>query len=453
MVVPRCFHVALRLAGLLCGPGLVGCGGTVEPEGVEPDLFVPQEVPVGAPGVAYLDPEILSPADRLVFQTLQDGIQRVWIAELDSSDGLFMSANGFDLLVDSGVATLGPRQRTNNGPEWGVDTGGASVFYSKPDARGTAQVWRATDLSPGAVEVTQLTRVTGSHAVNVCVRRDPTRRLRRRVDEGTPADRSEPEPFVGAQGVFVYFIVGGSVSRRGLPTGARPRSRVPWLLLVGCLAGCSSQDSPTGPASAPLVITPAEASLAPGESQAFQARAGGTAVSGVRWRAEGGSNPGTISADGLYTAPATVPSEGLLVRVVAERLDKPGETAEAAVAVTPAPEGDELALSVIVTDSLRARAFYVEALGFSDGGAAAGFPASVLRMFPYRWGGATLKVREYPTSPPAQDGAPTASNGIRFITVPVTGFDSTLARIAARGFAAPTVRTEHGWATSSPRSS
>lgn len=84
------------------------------------------------------------------------------------------------------------------------------------------------------------------------------------------------------------------------------------------------------------------------------------------------------------------------------------------------------------------------ALGFIDGGAAAGFPTSVLRMFLYRVGSATLKVRVYPRPLPSQNGALTAANGIRFISVPVMAFDSVVARVAAAGFAAPVVRTEEG---------
>lgn len=234
------------------------------------------------------------------------------------------------------------------------------------------------------------------------------------------------------------------MKRTRLPTLAccAPSRQVLGAVLL-VLAGCS-RDGPTDPASSLLVITPAEASLAPGESQQFRASAGGSAVSGVRWSLEGVGGVGTMSADGRYTAPASVPTGGLVVRIVAARSDRQAGRAEATVAVTPAPAGEELALSVIVSDSLRARAFYVEALGFRDGGAATGFPSSVLRMFLYRWGDATLKVRVYPSAPRAQDGNPTASNGIRFITVPVSGFDSTLARITSQGFVAPTVRTDGG---------
>jgi catechol 2,3-dioxygenase-like lactoylglutathione lyase family enzyme len=135
--------------------------------------FTPDDVQVGAPGVNYSDPEFLSSANRMVFQTTSDGVQQVWISELNPTSGLLASPDGRDLLVDTNVATLGPTKQTNNGPEWGVDSAGAALFYSKPDGGGIPQVFRASNLTSGAVTVTQMTNVTGpSWATNATVRQD-----------------------------------------------------------------------------------------------------------------------------------------------------------------------------------------------------------------------------------------------------------------------------------------
>ena len=135
--------------------------------------FVPDDIQVGATGVSYSDPEFHSGTSRVVFQNSSAGVPRVWIGEINPATGAFVSANGQDLLVDTAVATLGPTAQTNNGPEWGEDSGGVAVFYSKPDGSGLPQVFRATNLTAGAVTVNQMTSVTGpTWATNATVRQD-----------------------------------------------------------------------------------------------------------------------------------------------------------------------------------------------------------------------------------------------------------------------------------------
>ena len=89
--------------------------------------FVPDDIQVGATGVSYGDPEFHSGTSRVVFQNSSAGVPRVWIGELNPTDGRFVSANGQDLLVDTGIATLGPTAQTNNGPERGEDSAGVTV--------------------------------------------------------------------------------------------------------------------------------------------------------------------------------------------------------------------------------------------------------------------------------------------------------------------------------------
>lgn len=137
--------------------------------------FVPDDIQVGAAGVGYSDPEFHSGTSRVVFQNSSAGVPRVWIGEINPATGAFVSANGQDLLVDTAIATLGPTAQTNNGPEWGEDSAGVAVFYSKPDGLGIPQIFRASNLTAGSVMVTQVTSVPGpSWATNATVRQDAT---------------------------------------------------------------------------------------------------------------------------------------------------------------------------------------------------------------------------------------------------------------------------------------
>ena len=139
--------------------------------------FVPDDIQVGQTGVSYGDPEFHSGTSRVVFQNSSAGVPRVWIGEINPATGAFVSATGQDLLVDTAIATLGPTAQTNNGPEWGEDSAGVAVFYSKPDGLGIPQVFRASNLSAGNVTVTQLTNVAGpsAWATNATVRQDASR--------------------------------------------------------------------------------------------------------------------------------------------------------------------------------------------------------------------------------------------------------------------------------------
>lgn len=55
---------------------------------------------ISPPGASYIDPEILSSENKLAFQT---GTGAVWLADLDPQGGRFVSADGLDLLIDTGA--------------------------------------------------------------------------------------------------------------------------------------------------------------------------------------------------------------------------------------------------------------------------------------------------------------------------------------------------------------
>jgi catechol 2,3-dioxygenase-like lactoylglutathione lyase family enzyme len=141
----------------------------------QPDGFVVDDVRVGATDVGYFDPEFLSEVNRMVFQTSANGVQQVWIAELNPLTGLLVSATGKDLLVDTDVAAIGPQFDTTNGPEWGLDREYAAVFYSKRDTNGVVQCWRASNLVAGGVKAAPLTNLKGPDgegAIMVIARKD-----------------------------------------------------------------------------------------------------------------------------------------------------------------------------------------------------------------------------------------------------------------------------------------
>ena len=82
------------------------------------------------------------------------------------------------------------------------------------------------------------------------------------------------------------------------------------ILLVGCSgAGSSSQGSSGGVS---VSITPTSATVVVGQNEAFQATITGSMNTAVTWQvngvAGGNSTNGTISAIGVYTAPAQVPN-------------------------------------------------------------------------------------------------------------------------------------------------
>ena len=156
------------------------------------DGFVVEDVPVGTPGISYADPEFLSEVNRMVFQTGGTGVQEVWIAELNPLTGLLVSATGKDLLVDTNAAKIGPQFDTTNGPEWGLDSEGAAVFYSKRDTNGVMQCWRASNLLPGGVKaepLTQLEGPDGEGAIMVIARKDASRPTTQVIYRYIPAPR------------------------------------------------------------------------------------------------------------------------------------------------------------------------------------------------------------------------------------------------------------------------
>jgi hypothetical protein len=115
------------------------------------------------------------------------------------------------------------------------------------------------------------------------------------------------------------------------------------LVAVVALAACGGTAPPAdhgsdGEDSQPTVkVSPEAASLAPTSTATFTASVGKSPVTAVTWRVLEGAAGGSVSAGGLYTAPAAAGT----YHVVAESVANPGVSGSATVTVTtpPAPGG------------------------------------------------------------------------------------------------------------------
>ncbi len=113
---------------------------------------------------------------------------------------------------------------------------------------------------------------------------------------------------------------------------------LPACLVCGCGGGSSS-----GMISAPTItvsVSPSAASLKTGATQQFTATVTGTTNTAVTWSVNnvvgGNATVGTISASGLYTAPATVPNPNQ-VTVTAASEANPSSTGSATVNIVAPP--------------------------------------------------------------------------------------------------------------------
>ena len=128
------------------------------------------------------------------------------------------------------------------------------------------------------------------------------------------------------------------------------------LVAIGALIACgggtsstnssatgtsSSPSAPTSPGSPPtsvsVSITPNTVSLVASNTQQFTATLSGTTNTAITWQVNGvtggNSSVGTVSASGLYTAPAVTSNTSITVTAVS--VDDATKSASAAVTVTP----------------------------------------------------------------------------------------------------------------------
>lgn len=105
-------------------------------------------------------------------------------------------------------------------------------------------------------------------------------------------------------------------------------------VLLYLLCGCGGSGSSTPVAQVSVTISPPSATVVTGHTQQFAASVTGTTNTNVTWSVTGGASNGSISASGLYTAPATVPSPAQVTITVTSQADA-SKSASAGVTVQP----------------------------------------------------------------------------------------------------------------------
>jgi YD repeat-containing protein len=141
---------------------------------------------------------------------------------------------------------------------------------------------------------------------------------------------------------------GSTLSFHGTPAtitdaaANRLMTTVPPGATTGPLSVSSAVGSATSAATfrvlGALAVAPATAQVSVGRLVQFRVTAGGTPTTNVRWSVNGmpGGDPasGTITADGLYTAPAAAPVPSTVMIAVAHR-DDPANVAFGTVTILP----------------------------------------------------------------------------------------------------------------------
>jgi hypothetical protein len=112
-----------------------------------------------------------------------------------------------------------------------------------------------------------------------------------------------------------------------------------FLLLAPVLAHPASDNGNHFGRRVSVSISPATASVQVNQSQQFTASISGTGNTAVTWQVNGvpggTSAVGTISTNGVYTAPSAVP--GVIVTITADSVAQPSASASAGVTVLPPP--------------------------------------------------------------------------------------------------------------------
>lgn len=193
--------------------------------------------PMGQAGANYIDPEVL-PGEGLL--TWQDDTGAILLGGVAMADARFRVSGGVEHRLDSGAWPVG---ETFNGPEFGVDADGWSVFYTKANG-GLPALWRA-GLEKGVAVAAPLT--AGFRRQTVLASKDPaavqTRLLFLRGDrdsgEVTWQDEDAPasETPLGFNDLGVRWIDGQRRFVRTAETGPAAGE----LVLVDTVTGASRQ--------------------------------------------------------------------------------------------------------------------------------------------------------------------------------------------------------------------
>jgi hypothetical protein len=130
-------------------PAVIGDPRTADPRFYR--AFVAQSQRLGEVGAGYYDVEIFGQPPRITFA--DSAIGTVWVGRLRPQDGLFETPTGRDQHVENFMT---PLFTSSNGPEWGVDATGASVYFTKRNGN-QPQLWRAPLVEFGDLTAAPLT--------------------------------------------------------------------------------------------------------------------------------------------------------------------------------------------------------------------------------------------------------------------------------------------------------
>jgi len=155
---------------------------------------------------------------------------------------------------------------------------------------------------------------------------------------------------VGARVAFLhgaYLEAGAHILTARCSLGIQESLALLLAVLLGALSfsGCAgltnatkSPSNPSNPAVV-VIVNPNSATVAEGSTQRFQVKVTGSSNTSVTWAVSGagcsGAACGTISGDGLYTPPASVPSPATL-RVTVTSVADPTKSASASVTIVAA---------------------------------------------------------------------------------------------------------------------
>ena len=150
-MTPKFYHVA---TALLLGIGLARAALP----------FQIDDVRVSPPGLPMVDPEFNDVQHRVAYWDYVGARLNISVAELDPRTGSLKSETGRDFAAAKDVSPSFKQGRwwSHNGPEWGRDRDGWAIYFTKEDAQGNRQMWRAVE-KDGRYLPEQLTTKPGGH--------------------------------------------------------------------------------------------------------------------------------------------------------------------------------------------------------------------------------------------------------------------------------------------------
>ncbi|QRO01722.1 hypothetical protein JRI60_23205 [Archangium violaceum] len=218
---------------------------------------------------------------------------------------------------------------------WSVEGGAnngsidGSGVYTAPSRGGTYTVVATSVADPSKKATAQVTVV----AVNVTATPDTAT-----LDQGATATfTSEVTGTTGSTAV-TWSVEGGASNGTITNTGVytAPNRKGTYTVVATSVTDTTKRDTiAVTVRDVEISLTPTSKTLSARESTSFTATVKGTTRTGVTWSVGGGSSRGTISNDGLYTAPSAAAGR---FTVVATSVADPTKTASATVTV-PAATG------------------------------------------------------------------------------------------------------------------